>query len=259
MHGAICYNITNYIANGPALLVTAGTLSQDGVSVMTSPIVSPDSDNLKRCPKCGETKPRQSFAISKRRYDGLQVYCKQCNAAYRREHRADKVTYNKSYYDQHADSLREYARAYHHEHREERHAYRKVYYGSNRDRILAKQAIYNSSTEFKSRRSEYDRQHRQANKLKYSTRDANRRARERELGSYVTVADVELIRKSQTDPKGRLICWRCGKPIVRSPHLDHFIPLDKGGSHTPGNLHFMHAVCNLTKATKHPHELGMLI
>lgn len=258
-HGEKQYNRGIRIA--PAQLRTAGSVSHDGVSVMTTPIVvSPcDSDNLKRCSKCGELKPRQAFALNKRRHDGLQVYCKACNAAYRRDRKPEKAAYNKSYYEAHADDLREYGRNYHHEHRDERRAYRSEYYAKNRDRLLTRQAIYNSSPEFKARRSAYDRQHRQSNKLKYSIRDANRRARERKLGSYITLADIELIRKSQTDTKGRLICWRCGKPITHNPHLDHFIPLDKGGSHSPGNLHFMHAKCNLSKATKHPHELGMLI
>lgn len=261
MHGDKWYNSLNHIRNAPALLLAAEGVSQDGVSVMTSPILpaTPDSDNLKTCPGCGEIKPRELFARHSRRADGLQVHCKACNAAYRREHRSAKLEYNHQYYAANAESLREYGRNYHHEHKDERAVYRREYYSRNREQFIAKSAVYRSSPEFKCRRSQYDRKHRQENKHKYTVRDANRRARERELGAYITLADIELIRKSQTDKRGNLICWRCGNPILNNPHLDHFVPLDKGGPNTPGNLRFMHAVCNLTKATKHPHELGMLI
>lgn len=33
----------------------------------------------KRCPKCGIEKPREAFAKSRDRHDGLQAYCKECH------------------------------------------------------------------------------------------------------------------------------------------------------------------------------------
>ncbi len=36
----------------------------------------------KRCPKCGETKPRSEFTPNRSRFDGLQTYCRDCTAAY---------------------------------------------------------------------------------------------------------------------------------------------------------------------------------
>lgn len=78
-------------------------------------------------------------------------------------------------------------------------------------------------------------------------------------GKRISGKDVADIRKSQTDKKGRLICWRCRSPITDKPELDHFIPLAKGGSNVPGNLHFMHYDCNRSKRAIHPHDLGMLI
>jgi hypothetical protein len=35
---------------------------------------------MKRCPKCGHTKPRFEFHVATRRADGLQPYCKACRA-----------------------------------------------------------------------------------------------------------------------------------------------------------------------------------
>lgn len=35
---------------------------------------------MKRCPRCGETKPHSEFHLSRRRRDGLQSICKSCRA-----------------------------------------------------------------------------------------------------------------------------------------------------------------------------------
>lgn len=87
----------------------------------------------------------------------------------------------------------------------------------------------------------------------------NERAESCGAEGRITAADIRAIRKAQTDKSGRLICWRCHLPIEDVPDLDHFIPLLLGGKHIPGNLHFMHAICNRRKSWQHPHDLGMLI
>ena len=39
---------------------------------------------MKRCPKCDTDKPKSEFSKDARRKDGLQCYCKACNADYKR-------------------------------------------------------------------------------------------------------------------------------------------------------------------------------
>lgn len=329
MRGAICYNVTNHIANGPALLQTAGTVSQDVGGVMTTPIVSPDSDNLKRCTKCGEWKPRTDFYRRKSKSDGLASECKQCAFEYRLLHR--KVQYTvalppetkicprcgvlrpfsdfykdrtqkdglqtrcrdckrviqKQYLSDNADVVRQKAheynvsehgravrRAYNAEYRRNNgqyyFEYMSVWRVENADHYRAYQKKYR--VDHADQIAQYREQNRESINEKHRiyrktesgqaagrAHKANRRARIIANGGTVTAREVELIRKSQTDKRGRLICWRCRKPIVGTPHLDHFIPLDKGGPNTSGNLRFMHEKCNLNKSNKHPHELGMLI
>ena len=48
-------------------------------------MVIPDS---KRCNRCGETKPNSEWHRSRRRYDGLNVYCKVCMNAHGKAHYA---------------------------------------------------------------------------------------------------------------------------------------------------------------------------
>lgn len=71
-------------------------------------------------------------------------------------------------------------------------------------------------------------------------------------GSF-TAADIEAIRKAQGNR-----CYLCGKKLKKY-HIDHFIPLARGGTNDPGNLRLACPKCNLTKSAKHPFELGRLI
>jgi hypothetical protein len=238
MHGAICYNITNYIANGPALLQTAGTLSQDAGGIMTSPSLTPplDSDNLKRCTKCGVEYPATSQYFQRRpdSIDGLRRQCRECRAVEDRKRvHPPRPGRKHKQYPRDPEKVRAYARAY----RE-----------ANRDHVREYQR-------------EYDRAYLKTEKGRavQKAKEQRRRAKERGIDADCSAADLVAIRQAQTDKRGRLICWRCRKPITDTPHLDHFIPFDKGGHHTAGNLHYMHAECNLNKSNKHPHELGMLI
>jgi uncharacterized protein (DUF433 family) len=52
--------------------------------------------------------------------------------------------------------------------------------------------------------------------------------------------------------KGR--CYYCGKKIVGTFHVDHAIPLSRGGSNAPENLVAACIKCNLQKGAKLPHE-----
>lgn len=121
---------------------------------------------------------------------------------------------------------------------------------------------------------EYDRQHYAEHREKHSeqnrrwhvqnmdsarSRRQTRRARKAETAGTFTAADLTAIRAAQTDKRGRLICWRCGRPIKGTPDLDHWIPLKHGGRNDAGNLHYMHARCNLEKAAKLPTEIGRLL
>lgn len=48
------------------------------------------------------------------------------------------------------------------------------------------------------------------------------------------------------------ICGICGKPIMcfSDMHLDHVIPVSRGGSTSPENIQLTHAACNLRKGDK---------
>ena len=68
-------------------------------------------------------------------------------------------------------------------------------------------------------------------------------------GGTHTAADVQRIRAEQGNK-----CFWCGEPLGRSYHVDHYIPLSKGGSNGPENLNVACPTCNLQKRDKLPGE-----
>lgn len=237
--GELWYNTGNEKA---PRAVNAGAVRHDGVNVMATFIVpTPDSsDNLKRCPKCGELKPRTEFSRDTSKPDGRHSHCKACIHEYCAANREHRREYDRKYRAANAERAREYRAAT----AERKREYLRKYYAANREHM-----------------AEYKRTYRQTDAGKAARRagNHNRRARKLAAGGTFTAADLVAIRAAQTDKHGQLRCWICGKPIKGTPHLDHFMPLDKGGPNSAGNLHYTHAKCNLEKAAKLPAEFGRLI
>lgn len=49
-------------------------------------------------------------------------------------------------------------------------------------------------------------------------------------------------------------CPACGKPLHGSYHIDHIVPLAKGGTNTDDNVQLLHPRCNMKKSAKDPIE-----
>lgn len=80
--------------------------------------------DVKTCPRCGETKSTLQFSKNKARKDGLDTYCKECNAEYYREYKRDYRKRNKGYFKE-----------YQANHRDEYYATNKRYRDSRGDLI----------------------------------------------------------------------------------------------------------------------------
>jgi len=225
---------------------------------------STDDTTTKRCPQCEEVKPRDQFSKDKSRNDGLQTRCKACNSAYERANRERDREHHRQYAQRrYAENpgYKEYQKEYRASHIEWRRAYDREWKRNNYDKDREYQKRYYEANKdaIRAKARERSRVWRASNPDKLAEQSHRRRARKRGAGGVCTAADLITIRAGQTDKRGRLICWRCGKPIKDTPHLDHWIPLIEGGTNDPGNLHYMHAHCNLTKQAKHPAEMGRLL
>lgn len=102
---------------------------------------------------------------------------------------------------------------------------------------------------------EYARAHIAENNAKSSARRAHARSvmkeedRSRINGLYREARETRRIR-----------CYLCGGLIpIGERHVDHIVPLAKGGMHSIDNLAVACAQCNRSKGAKLPEEVGLLL
>ncbi len=67
----------------------------------------------------------------------------------------------------------------------------------------------------------------------------------------VTNGPVEDIKATDIWTRDGGVCYLCDSPVTLSlAHLDHVIPVSRGGTHTPDNVRVTHARCNLRKGAR---------
>lgn len=81
-----------------------------------------------------------------------------------------------------------------------------------------------------------------ARRLKYEN---TRRARK--VQAFVEVVDPAVVAK-----RDRLRCHICKRKIGGTFHLDHVVPLSKGGAHSYSNVKLAHPHCNVQKGAAMP-------
>jgi hypothetical protein len=106
--------------------------------------------DVKRCAKCGETKPAAEFDRDRSRTDGLGSRCKACVREYRQANRARIAERDRSYRTANRSRIAEYQREYNRQYRERIGEYQREcrgesYYQANRERITEYQRAWHSA------------------------------------------------------------------------------------------------------------------
>jgi len=249
---------------------------------------------LKRCTKCDIEYPatREYFKREKRSKSGLASRCKTCrqndylddaeaqkqrarqwyaeNTArslanshkyqaehseqileykqrYRVEYCLEEREYSRRYYADHIEAARAYGRQYAASHRDERRIYRQQYYAVNAHKWLGYSRKYflDKPEELRARARAF----RASNPEKMREYRNRRRSQKANNGGTHTAADIRLLLRSQKHK-----CWWCDHPIGNDYHVDHRIPLARGGSNAPENLCISCPSCNMSKGAKLPQE-----
>lgn len=136
-------------------------------------------------------------------------------------HRADRIAYNRTWRAKNPDKQREISRRHDEKHKEKRRAKARAW-----------------------RKTESGKLHHRASTEK-------RRALLRGSSEHHTAEDIKRKLRNQ---KGR--CWWCGKAVGDNYHIDHIIPLSKGGDNSARNICIACQHCNNSKHNKLPSEWG---
>ncbi len=221
--------------------------------------------DLKKCSRCGIEKPRPEFYKCAACKDGLRGECKRCVAAKQsvyNEKNADKISAQKRRYrSENLESIQEAKRAYYlrnsdrikektrrrelekpDEVREAHRAYRR----KNAASIAERMRLYwqQNSSKFREKKKRYY----QENKSRLQPGRKAAKARRRNAAGSVVKADVVWLLEMQ-----RWKCAVCAHSIKKGGyHLDHIMPLARGGTNHRENLQVLCPACNLSKSAKHP-------
>ena len=244
-------------------------------------------DNLKRCSKCKVEKKRECFNKDNRTKDGLNCYCKQCRiilnkqSIERRKKRKkqiviskicsrckkeklasefDKMSRNRDGLKEHCKSCRstEFIENYYKNHERSKKKSREnglKHYYKNKEKILRKKREwrkanpgkgknYNSwhsrnPEESKKKHRAWLKEHKEAT-IRYTSK---RRMNIKKATIIEFTGDQLNQRMSVFGNK----CAYCGGIFQ---HIDHVIPLSRGGYHCLANLRPACAHCNLSKGRK---------
>lgn len=238
------------------------------------PQVGPSSAvAVRRCKKCGEEKAETEFYVKNKKTGLLMLKCKACVCADRKayieahperrsylkpEIKERKLARWRDNYWADPEKYRAIGRATYHKRRPEARAHAKQKYYENPKSAIAKSAKWNRENpdrvkawveanrpRIRAAQKKYNLLHPEVHVLSRHIRRARKRA-----------ATVERIKPGIYD---RLMAWQKGAcPYCHisldktNRHLDHLIPLSRGGKHIELNLQLTCKKCNLRKHAKHP-------
>lgn len=209
----------------------------------------------KRCKKCGVEYPATAEYFYKggtgNRY--LRGECKKCRDAYVQEWCDANRARRREIVNKYDDSNQEKIAAWRIENAEHLKAYHHQRYIKNKREIDAKNRAWVVANPEK--RKEHVRRWYEANRDRALAYKNRRRAREMAAEGTYSAQDIREIYASQ---RGR--CWWCGCEVGTQYHVDHRVPLSRGGSNNPENLVVSCPTCNLKKNDRYPHEwIGRLL
>jgi len=211
----------------------------------------------KRCTSCGAEKPVTEFYKHLGSSTGLQGACiacyKQRVTAYNQEHASAKRAYWQSYHQknkarrQHQKQQRRLADP--EKERQRRQAEHVRLREANVRRARRWRAAHPGATTRQVQA--WAAQHPEAYKALKAREAAKRRGSER-----VTWA-AEDLRELMAQQQGQ--CFYCHTVLGESYHIEHKLPLSRGGQHEPGNICLACPQCNMRKHDKTPEEFLIIL
>lgn len=204
----------------------------------------------KKCCKCLLDKKYNEFYKKKDAADGLHPACKACvkerNKEWYAENSGGKKLKSKIYRMENIEKVKEAAR---------------ISYSINREKMLQGMRVYREKNKDKLNKSSRD--YYQENSASLKLYQINYRSMNRVKRASSLLKSQEKRKEAMANgmPHHQFnewvmaqdkICFYCKNDCSNGYHVDHFIPISKGGTHTAENLRIACACCNLSKHDSMP-------
>lgn len=200
-------------------------------------------ENTKTCTKCNTTKDISEFQIrtdtGKHRLQCIKCRLESSKKHYERN-KHKRLEQCKEYYENNKEAKREWGFKYREENKIHRLARGRKYYQNNKDAINKRIKKYRETPIGKA-----------------VAKNASGRRRSRLRSGTISNLDIKNLREKTKN------CYWCNVKLKKDYHLDHYLPLSKGGKHVIENIVITCPTCNLRKNAKDPlefaNQLGRLL
>lgn len=209
--------------------------------------------DAKVCSKCNVNTPISGFNRRSSAPDGLQVWCRTCQAEISAKRRAadpEKVrAYNAKYRQENRAACDAATQRWRDRNKERVAAQKQAWAAANPDKVQASRERNHEHTKHHraARLSEWKRNNREA------VREYQRRRRAAGYGGPIDLIDPEDLWA-----KSNGCCGICGETVDRalawpdplSASVDHITALSRGGIHAAENCQIAHLRCNMRKGNR---------
>jgi len=202
---------------------------------------------MKRCNKCGELKSLDQFHVKTQNTDGYSHTCKEC-----------KSKIDKAYREANKDVLKQKTKEKYHNNKEVWKARNKKRYDNatpeevQRRKEVHRKYNQNMPEDVKKRKQEYNKKYFASEAGKSVTIRSIHKRRAQKIASEDGTVTAQALEELKTTQEYK--CNYCKVDLDFTAkgkvHLDHVIPLSKGGAHSITNVVWSCAKCNLLKSNK---------
>lgn len=206
----------------------------------------------KQCTICGETKSISEFNKQTIGKYGVRSHCKECRKNKYESEKEQILKRVKNYRDNNRELIADRKKKFAKDNREKIAEYKKQYQTKNKIKISIKKKQYHQNN--KSKILEYHNNYRKTENGRAVVNNLNMKRRQRERCGDVTAQQLLMLQQNANN------CYWCNKSLKnKKVHIDHYVPLSKGGEHTLSNLVVSCDKCNLSKGSKNPDDFAKSI